>query len=88
MSRYIVSNVVYGWDNPLQIFFAQRYEGEDCIDDIEAETVAELDAYCQQANILTPFEIIEKLQEDYKNREAQSPLQQLIVGWIKQDYTS
>ena len=88
MSRHIVWDMVYGWDNPLQIFFAQRYEGEDCVDDIEAETLAELDGYCQKANILIPFDVIEKLQEDYRNREIPSKLQSLITGWFKEDYNT
>lgn len=83
MSRYnFVENdesYVVGWDNPLQCFFAQKFnhEEDDYVDVGEYDRIGEIPLE------MTPT-IIEGLQRDYDRRTEPTPLQKRMIEIIRQ----
>ncbi len=97
MSRHVIEIpgdgfLIVGWDNPLQTFFASRYEDVDAEEESWSTDMINdkytilanfaIDVF-RQTGITIPADVMQRLNRDYDARTEPTPLQKRMAQLFK-----
>jgi hypothetical protein len=76
MSRYVENGVAFGWDDPLEVYFAQTFnEDQEVVIDIEAKNIINFQSLIAKNGITISDRGLEMVYRDRAGSRGPTPLQ-------------